>query len=71
MSQVTIKRLELPAPTLDDPTRRVVQIQYRQGELPPRFLYINKAEWSEEKETKMIRADIKQRESPIEEQKEI
>jgi len=71
MSEVSIKRTELPAPTLDDPTRRVLQIQYRQGELPPRFIYINKADWSEEKETELIRADIKKRESPIEERKEI
>ena len=71
MTQVTIKRTDLPAPTIDDPGRKVIQISYRQGELPPRFIYINKADWTEELETKQIKADIKTREGAKTETKEI
>jgi len=62
MTEVAIKRTELPAPTIDDPNRKVIQIQYRQGELPPRFLYISKAEYTPEKEKAEIKKDIKRRE---------
>lgn len=62
--QVTVRRMELPAPDLEDPERKIVQVQYQVGELPPRFLYINKKDWSKEEEAKRIKEDIEKRLQP-------
>lgn len=59
MTEVRIKRTELPAPTIDDKDRKVVQVQYQVGELPPRFLYIPKAEWTKEREAGDVAKAIK------------
>ena len=59
--QVSIKRTLLPTPTVDDPERKVFQIEYQAGELPPHFLYILEKEWTKEKEIEAIKADIKKR----------
>ena len=59
--QVTVKRTELTVPTIDDPERKVYMVEYRSGELPPRFIYIPVKEWTKEKEAEMIRADIRRR----------
>lgn len=59
--QVTVKRTELLVPTIDDPERKVYMIEYRSGELPPRFLYIPVAEWTKEKERELLKADIEKR----------
>ena len=59
--QVTVKRTELLVPTIDDPERKVHMIEYRSGELPPKFIYIPVKEWTKEKEAEMIRADIRRR----------
>lgn len=59
--EVRVKRTLLLVPTIDDPERKVYQIEYRAGELPPRFLYIPEKEWTKEKEAKLIKADIEKR----------
>lgn len=59
--EVQVKRTELLVPSIEDPERKVVQIQYQAGELPPHFLYIPKKEWTREKEAELIKADIKKR----------
>ncbi len=59
--QVRIKRTDLPAPDLEDPLKIIVQIQYQVGDLPPRFLYLNKKDWSDAKEKELIKADLKKR----------
>jgi len=59
--QVTVKRTELQVPTIDDPERKVYMIEYRSGELPPKFLYIPVKEWTKELEAKLIKADIEKR----------
>jgi len=64
MPEVQVRRTLLPSPTIDDPERKVYQIEYRVGELPPRFLVIPEKEWSPEKEKEMIRADMRQRIQP-------
>ena len=56
--QVSVTRKELPAPDISDMDRKIVQITYQLGELPPRFLYIPKKEYSKEAEAKAIKADI-------------
>ncbi len=62
MSQsVTVRRTDLPTPSLDDPTKVTVQVEYRVGELPPRFLYLDKKLWTKEKEAELIKADLKRR----------
>lgn len=62
MSQeVRVKRTLLSTPTMDDPERKVYMIEYRAGELPPRFIYIPEKEWTKEKEAEAIKADIKKR----------
>lgn len=58
---VEIKRTELPAPDITDPERKMIRIFYRAGELPPRFLFIEKKKWTKELEAKMIREDIDKR----------
>ena len=57
--EVEVTRTLLPAPTPDDPERRIYQIQYRVGMLPPHFVYIPEKEWTEKKEKEAIQADIK------------
>ena len=59
--QVTVKRTEMLVPTIDDPERKVYMIEYRSGELPPKFLYIPVKEWTKEKEVEMIKEDIEKR----------
>ncbi|MBA7698143.1 hypothetical protein ES703_106818 [subsurface metagenome] len=59
--QVTVKRTEMLVPTIDDPARKVYMIEYRSGELPPKFLYIPVKDWTKELEAKMIKADIEKR----------
>lgn len=56
-----ISRTSLPSPTLDKPERQIYQIQYRAGELPPHFVYIDKEEWTPTKEKELIKADIEKR----------
>ena len=59
--EVRVKRTLLPVPTIDDPERKVYQVEYRAGELPPRFIYIAEKEWTKEKEAELIKADIEKR----------
>ena len=54
-------RTLLPTPTVDDPARKVYQIEYQAGELPPHFIYIPETEWTAAKEKAMIRADMEKR----------
>lgn len=61
MPAVTVKRTKLLVPTIDDPERKVYMIEYRSGELPPKFLYIPVKEWSKELEAKLIKEDIEKR----------
>ena len=58
---VTVKRTLLPAPDLSDPTRKIYQIQYQVGELPPHFIYMPEKEWSAAKEADLIKADLNKR----------
>lgn len=58
---VTVKRTLLPAPDLTDPTRKIYQIQYQVGELPPHFIYMPEKEWSAAKEATAIKADLDKR----------
>lgn len=68
MSQeIRVRRTLLPSPTIDDPERKVFHIEYRAGELPPRFIYIQEKEWTKEKEAEAIKADIERRMKPPEE----
>jgi hypothetical protein len=65
--EVKVKRTLLPTPTIDDPERKIYQIEYQAGELPPHFVYITEKEWTKEKEAAAIKADIKKRvEAPSE-----
>ncbi len=57
--QVRVKRTELPQPDLEDPQKVIIMLEYQVGELPPRFLYINKKQWTKEKEAEMIKADLR------------
>lgn len=59
--EVRVKRITLPAPTIDDPERKTIQVEYRAGELPPHFVYITEKEWTKEKEAALIKADMKKR----------
>ena len=59
--QVTVKRTEMLVPTIDDPERKVYMIEYRSGELPPKFLYLPVKEWTKEKEVALIKEDIEKR----------
>ncbi|MBA7602866.1 hypothetical protein ES703_09962 [subsurface metagenome] len=59
--QVTVKRTEMLVPTIDDPERKVYMIEYRSGELPPKFLYLPVKEWTKEKEAKLIKEDLEKR----------
>jgi 3',5'-cyclic AMP phosphodiesterase CpdA len=58
---VKVTRTLLPTPTIDDPERKVYQIEYSVGELPPHFVYIPEKEWTKEKEAKLIKADMEKR----------
>lgn len=62
--QVQVRRTELAMPDLEDPKKVLIQIEYQVGVLPPRFLYINKKDWTKEKEAEMIRADLRQAMAP-------
>lgn len=59
--QVAVKRTKMLIPTIDDPERQVYMIEYRRGELPPKFLYLPVKEWTKEKEIELIKADIEKR----------
>ena len=59
--EVRVKRTLLPTPTVDDPDRKIYQIMYQAGELPPHFVYIPEKEYTPEKEAKIIKADIEKR----------
>jgi len=61
MPEVKVSRTLLPTPTIDEPDRKVYQIEYVVGELPPHFVYIPEKEWTKEKEAKLIKADIDKR----------
>lgn len=56
--KVTVSRTELPTPTLADPSAVTVQVQYQVGSLPPRFIFMNKKDWSADKEKEAIRLDL-------------
>ncbi len=56
--QVRVTRTEIPTPTLDNPAKVTVQVQYQVGMLPPRFLYFDKKDWTKEKEAAAIKADL-------------
>jgi hypothetical protein len=56
-----VSRTPLPSPTIDKPDRVVMQIQYKAGELPPHFVYIEKDQWTKELEAKAIKEDIEKR----------
>ena len=58
MTEVSVKRTELPAPSVDDAERKVIQIEYRVGELPPRFIFLPKKDWTKEKEAAAIKKDM-------------
>jgi hypothetical protein len=58
---VTIKRTLLPAATVDDLDRKIYQIEYRVGELPPHFVFIEEKKWTKEAEVKAVQADMKKR----------
>lgn len=64
MPEVKVTRTLLPTPTIDEPERKVYQIEYVVGELPPHFVYIPEKEWTKEKEAKLIKADIDKRLKP-------
>ncbi len=55
---VIVKRTLLPAPDLADPGRKIYQVMYQAGELPPHFIYIPEKEFTKEKEATMIKADM-------------
>jgi len=59
--QVLVTRTDLLTPDLADPQKVTVQIQYQIGDLPPRFLYIAKKDWTKEKEAAAIKADMTKR----------
>jgi hypothetical protein len=60
--EVTIKsRVLLQAATVDDPQRKVYQIMYQVGELPPHFVFIPEKGYTKEKEAKAIQDDLKKR----------
>ena len=59
--QVKVSRTLLATPTIDQPDRKVYQIEYVVGELPPHFVYIPEDQWSKEAEAKAIKADIDKR----------
>jgi len=62
--QVRVTRTELPAPDIADPNKIIIQVQYQVGSLPPRFLFINKKDWTKEKEAGAIKADIEKTMAP-------
>ncbi len=56
--QVRVTRTEIPTPTLDNPAKVTVQVQYQIGMLPPRFLYFDKSKWTKGIEAAAIMADL-------------
>ncbi|MCK4722495.1 MAG: hypothetical protein KAT75_04285 [Dehalococcoidia bacterium] len=65
--QVRIRRTTLNTPTIDDPERKTVQIEYTAGELPPHFIFVPEKEWTKELEVERIKADMKKRLATTEE----
>ena len=65
--EVRVRRTLLPAPSIDEPERKVYQVEYHSGELPPRFIYIPEKGWSKEAEAKAIKEDIERRMGPPDE----
>ncbi len=59
--EVTVKRTLLNTPTMADPNRRTYMIEYRAGELPPHFIYLEEKDYTKEKEAAEIKKDIKKR----------
>jgi len=59
--KVNVRRVLLPAATIDDPNRKLYQIEYTVGELPPGFVYIEEKAWTKEKEAELIQKDIERR----------
>ncbi len=59
--EVSVKRTKLSAPTLEDTERKIIQVQYQAGELPPHFIYIPEKDWTPELEKAKIKEDIKKR----------
>ncbi len=64
-TEVRVTRSEIPSPTLDDPKKITLVVQYQVGMLPPRFLYFNKATWTKEAEAAAIKADLKRVMAPM------
>ena len=58
---VKVRRTTLPAATIDKPERKVIQIEYRSGEMPPHFVYMDESEYTPEKEKELIKADLEKR----------
>lgn len=59
--EIRVKRNLVPTPTVDDPNRKVFQIEYQVGELPPSFVYIQEKGYTKEKEAAAIKADLDKR----------
>jgi len=55
---VIVKRTLLAAPDLADPGRKIYQIMYQAGELPPHFIYLSEKDYTKEREAAMIKADM-------------
>ncbi len=63
--QVRVTRIELPTPTLDNPAKVTLQVQYQVGMLPPRFLYFDKSQWTKEREAAAIKGDLARVMGPV------
>jgi hypothetical protein len=59
--EVRVRRTLVNTPTVDDPNRKVYQIMYTVGELPPAFVYVPEKGYTKEKETAAIKADLADR----------
>jgi hypothetical protein len=59
--EVKVSRTLTATPTVDDPNRKVYQIMYQLGELPPAFVYLPEKGYTKEKEAAAIKADIARR----------
>lgn len=58
---VNVRRVLLPAASPEDLNRKLYQIEYQVGELPPGFVYLEEKKWTKEAEAALIQADIKRR----------
>ncbi len=56
-----VSRTLMDTPTVDNPLRKVMMVQYQVGELPPGFVYIKKEDYTKEAEAAAIKADVKKR----------